>query len=167
MKKINKNNLGLIFIVVLAILVPLVTYLIDSSKKPKSKIEVVTSFNDFYTVDSCIGRFVSYLGDKNIDYIITVLDDNYKKKNKITKDNVLSKMPNISKDSSFISKKMYSEKKSKNVNKYYVYGQNLLEGFDEVLEKKAVYFIVYMDSKNKTFSVEPYDGNIFIGENNE
>ena len=38
-------------------------------------------------------------------------------------------------------------------------------------DTKDIYFIVYLDTENEIFSIEPYDGNVFIngldGENNE
>ena len=38
--------------------------------------------------------------------------------------------------------------------------------YDDIITNKLdygkVYFIVYLDSKNKIFSIEPYDGKVFI-----
>jgi len=55
-----------------------------------------------------------------------------------------------------------------NITKYYVYGnieQNLFteDYSNNNLQLKEAYFIVYLDSTNKTFSIEPYSGEMFIG----
>ena len=58
---------------------------------------------------------------------------------------------------------MYYQKLSTNVTKYYVYGQIEEESYSGLGNTTDEYFVVYLDSSNKTFSIEPYDGEIFIG----
>ena len=104
---------------------------------------------------------------------MSILSSNYKKENNIDSSNILSLFNSIEEDSVFISKKMYYEKINNNITKYYVYG--LVEKNQIIDDALTVdnqytnqYFIVYLDTINKTFAVEPYDGSIFIGgENNE
>ena len=57
--------------------------------------------------------------------------------------------------------KMYSQKLSKYVTKYYVYGEAQEESEEAIGESFNYYLIVYLDESNLSFSVEPYDGEIF------
>ena len=87
-------------------------------------------------------------------------------KNEITQENVLDLFFDVTETSTFVSQKMYYEYINKNTNKYYVQGyiqENQL--FDDELltnqDYETVYFIVYLDSNENIFSIEPYDGKIF------
>ena len=65
---------------------------------------------------------------------------------------------------------MYYEKLSDTLEKYYVEGyvdKNRIFDDEELAIKdhESLYFIVYLDSSNGIFSVEPYNGEIFeLGE---
>jgi len=100
--------------------------------------------------------------------MLLLIDENYKKKNNITEDNILDKFVNVEQDSTFKSNKMYYEEMKSGITKYYVYGQiqkNQIFDEDTEINIKGVdsYFIIYIDIENEIFSVEPYDGEIFIG----
>ena len=77
--------------------------------------------------------------------------------------------------STFISKKMYYQDINDNITKYYVFGtieeNYLLEEVEyRELKTQDAYFIVYLDTSNKTFSIEPYSKELFEklgGDNNE
>lgn len=162
----KKNNLFIIILVILAILVPLITYYIDSRNKQEGDKKIVVDYNDFYTVDSCINRVITYINGKDTESLMLVINDKYRKKNKIGSNNVLNFFNQVLDESSFVSKKMYYSNVDKKIMKFYVYGQNLVEGFDGIKDKKDIYFIVYLNLGKKTFSIEPYDGKIFLGGDN-
>ena len=170
----DKSKLTAIILVVVTILVVVLTYIFDKDKEiEKNKIEIVTNYSNFYTVNSCLYRTITYITSQDKDSLLLILSDNYKNENKIDKNNVINLFDTIETDSTFVSKKMYYEKLNNNITKYYVYGhieknQIVDDEFTNKSEYKEMYFIVYLDSNNKTFSIEPYSGEIFIGgENNE
>ena len=47
------------------------------------------------------------------------------------------------------------------ITKYYIYGTIEKSTINQSDEAKDYYIIVYLDSQNMTFAVEPYDGEIF------
>ena len=166
MKKIGNDVLLAIIVATLAISVLVVSFITGKNNKKTNNIEIVTNYNDFYTVDSCIYRIITYINSNNNDNLLLVLNDKYKKENNIT--GISDLMLDIPDNGSFISKKMYYENINDNVKKYYVYGYILpnimdLDTTEAKEEQKEIYFIVYMDEKNLTFSFEPYDGKVFIG----
>ena len=170
----DKSKLVAIILVIITILVVVLTNLFNKDDKQlENKIEIVTNYSNFYTVDSCLYRTITYIASKDNQSLLSILSSNYKKENNIDSSNILSLFNSIEEDSVFISKKMYYEKINNNITKYYVYG--LVEKNQIIDDALTVdnqytnqYFIVYLDTINKTFAVEPYDGSIFIGgENNE
>ena len=150
------------FLALLAIAIPLISYLVNSSKKESNEVLIVTDYNDFYTVSSCISRFNDYLNNSDSESLLLMISNQYKKDKKITKENVLNVEFTRLADSEFEPKKMYYQIQNKNVTKFYVYGFLVVDGFDRVEEKKSVYYVVYIDSNNGVFSIEPYDGSIFM-----
>ena len=165
----DKSKLLAIILVIITILVVVLTNIFNKdNKEEKQKIEIVTNYSNFYTVDSCLYRTITYItaGDKKS--VLALLSNKYKKENNINSSNVMDLFKSIEEDSIFVSKKMYYEEINSNIIKYYVYGhieknQILDDEFTQKREYKESYFIVYLDTTNKTFSVEPYDGDVFIG----
>lgn len=161
---IEKNQkITVLVLAILAIVVPLAFYIFNNMKsKDSGDIHIVTNYNDFYTVDSCIYRFISYLNSKNEDNIKLVLSNSYKKKNSVSSLYAL-----VPENSEFVSRKMYYEQLNKKITKFYVEGYILENDYFNDLEKynnnkKISYFVVFLDRENNTFSIEPYDGKIFM-----
>lgn len=170
----DKSKLIAIILVVITILVVVLTNIFNKEKEEtQTKIEIVTNYSNFYTVDSCLYRTITYVSSNDKESLLSILSSGYKKENNIDESNVLNLFDEIDENSIFVSKKMYFEQINENITKYYVYGQvkenQILD--DELMTEdnyKEKYFIVYLDTLNKTFAIEPYDGNLFIGgENNE
>lgn len=165
----DKSKLVAIILVIITILVVVLTNLLNKDGEQKeNKIEIVTNYSNFYTVDSCLYRTITYIASRDNQSLLSVISDNYKKENNIDTNNVLNVFSEIEEDSIFVSKKMYYEKINNNITKYYVYGHTeknqILD--DEITlnnEYKEQYFIVYLDTTNKTFAIEPYSGELFIG----
>lgn len=173
----DKSKLTAIILVVITILVVVLSFLFDKDKQDNKieDIRIVSNYSNFYTVDSCLYRTINYISSKDSESLILILNDEYKKDNNITQENVLNLFSNIDEGSTFISKKMYYQKISDNITKYYVYGQvqanQIYDDFDMTeFSYNDMYFIVYMDTVNKTFSVEPYSSEMFLnldGDTNE
>ena len=170
----DKSKLVAIILVIITILVVVFTNLFNKEEQKKeNEIEIVTNYSNFYTVDSCLYRTITYVASKDTESLLSILSDSYKKENNIDANNILSLFGEIEEDSIFVSKKMYFEQISNNITKYYVYGHikknQILD--DELTiqdDYREKYFIVYLDTENKTFAIEPYNGDVFIGgENNE
>lgn len=171
----DKSKLVAIFLAVTAILVVVISSIFGNVKKEEvnNKKYIVTNYSNFYTVNSCLYRVITYLASQNANNMMLVLNEKYKEKNNVTESDVLNLFPQVEPSSNFVSIKMYYENISKNIKKYYVEGyikkNQLIDGTDTNNEDQAlVYFIVYLDYENKVFSIEPYSGDIFMdGELNE
>lgn len=166
----NKKSVilvGLLFI--FALLVLIFSTLFGGIEKEKEKDAVIVkNYSDFFTVNSCLYRVVTYLNNEDKDTMLLLVSDSFKKKNKVTKENVLDYFDKVLEPSTFTSKKMLYTKINENITKYYVYGtidkdDTLYNDKTSKPESKDAYFIVYLDSKNNTFTIEPYSGKIFEG----
>lgn len=165
----DKSKLTAFILVILTIIVVIISQVTQKNDKSReNNIRIVKNYSNFYTVNSCLYRVATYISSKDTESLVLTLSENYKKKNKVTTSNVLEFFDNIGSDYTFVSKKMYYQLINKNLTKYYVYGifekNQLLEDINlSKVDAKDAYFIVYLDSSNKIFSIEPYDGKIFDG----
>lgn len=139
-------------------------YQIFFAKKASDNINIVTNPSKFYTVSNCVSRYINYLCSKDTDNILLLLNNSYKKKNSINKKNVFSKLESLNELYSFKPKKMYQEIVNKNVTKYYVYGSIYIDNMSNIIDDgEDYYIIVYLNKKDYTYSIEPYDGKLFLG----
>lgn len=164
----DKSKLVAIILVIITILVVVFSSLINKEEEQEeSEKYIVTNYSNFYTVNSCLYRVITYLSSENKKDMILVLSENYKNKNNITEEAVLDLFPKVEQGSTYVSTKMYYETIDSNIKKYYVQGyieMNQLVNMNDSanLEKTNTYFIVYLDTENKIFSIEPYSGEIFM-----
>lgn len=145
---------------------------IDKNKKEEMPIEIVVDYSDYYTVNSCLNNVINYITSENADNLYLLITEDYKKDKNITKENVLSFFKKMSGSHIFVAKKMYYQAVDEDITKYYVFGyaksDDFSESYIEIDESNSMYFIVYLDSNEGIYSIEPYDGAIFIeGENHE
>lgn len=146
--------------------------------------------NNFYTVKTCIEKFYNTYAEiysqmdgnftfegealesikneqkNNITAVYNMLDEEYIKYNGITRENLETKLPQISQMDVEIDK-MYVSEKTQNIYIYLVYG-NLLD--TKTAQNQTFEMIVKMDMLNKTFKVYLSDyvqekyANIKIGD---
>lgn len=124
-------------------------------------ISVLKDNNRFFTVSSCVSKYVNYLSISDTENLLVLLNEEYKEKNSIDKNNLYSYIGTINGTSTFSPKKMFEQRVSQTVYKYYIYGYVNQEMMDEVTSRSDYYLIVFLDEKNMTFSIEPYDGSMF------
>lgn len=160
----TKRNKILIIIILVVVALILIFYLIFNSNKKSNNISIVTSSSKFYTVSNCVSRYISYLNADDSDSIYLLLDSSYKKKNNISIDNVLDNIGRFDNNYSFQATKMFQEDLNSNITKYYVKGYLSVEDIDSSTNRSDYYLIVLLDTKNSTYSIIPYDGEIFDKE---
>jgi len=133
----------------------------NQEKIDTTTISILNDSNRFFTVSSCVSKYINYLSIKDTNNLLILLSSEYKEKELINEDNLYEKIGNISGTNSFMGKKIFEQRLSKNTYKYYVYGFIQEELMDSISAKKDYYIIVILDEENMTFSIEPYDGKMF------
>ena len=166
-EKILKNKQTILIILGVIIALIIILFKIFGGSKDSSKIEIVRSSSKFYTVSNCVSRYLNYLYSEDTDNILLLLNSTYKKNNNINSNNLFDKISKLDDSYDFEARKMYEKVINEHIVKYYVYGYLSNNSFD--FDNKIEYYIViYLNSKNSTYSVEPYNGDIFKnGDNDE
>ena len=125
----------------------------------------MNDINEFYTVSNCVDKLFMYINIEDKENISVLLSKEYKKENGVDSINIFSFISKFDKDYSFMPKKMFVQRKSKNVYKYYVYGKKVFDTGEDLGDGYLIgdnyYIVVLLDKSNMTFAVEPYDGEIF------
>lgn len=124
-------------------------------------ISVVKDNSRFFTVSSCVSKYINYLTTEDTENLLILLSKEYKDNNAINSDNLYNYVNKIKSNKTFSPKKMFQQRISKSIYKYYVYGFIQEELMDSIGPKEDYYLIVILDEENMTFSVEPYDGSMF------
>ena len=129
------------------------------SKEPKYKL--VEDYSRFFTVNSCVYKYITYLNGNKTEDLLKILDKEYIENNNIDSNNVYNFVNKLTGNYSFKTKKIYYQVGNEKVIKYFVYGYLIEETIDGVGNKKDYYVIVNLDLENQLFSVTPYDGEMF------
>lgn len=127
--------------------------IVDAEETNNISAIEVTNKSMYFSVESCINKYVEAISSKNSQAIFGMLDKKYKEKNKIDINNVLDfviKEQNL-KELNFDTEKMLVEGDKQDIQKYYVQGNiKNKEGYRE-----ENYFTVTVDIKAMVFSIFP------------
>lgn len=161
----NENNKLLIIIFIALVIILLLVYYFKEKNEDKNYYtapEVVTNNSNFYTVSSCVSKYISYLYSKDVDNLLVLLNQKYIDKFNIDSNNIFDYIQPLSSYQTFKAKKMYFSQVDKHIYKYYVYGVLEEEYIDSIGKYVSdLYVIVYLNEDGMTFSIEPYDGEMF------
>ena len=126
-------------------------------KTEKNKIKILSNYDEFFTINSCVYKYISYLQSKDYNSVLKILNSDYKKNNNITESNIENFVENLDGKYSFSTKKIYYEVIDNNYTRYYVYGYLSKDMIDVYGEKEDRYYIILFDTKNQLFSLTPYN----------
>ena len=162
----EERNQKVLAVILSIILIGVVVYKVFFKNTKKTvldtkTISLVKDNSEFYTVSSCINKLFIYLNSEDSESILLLLNDKYKNDNNVTTNNLYSHIKRYDGYYDFMPRKMYVQRVSQNVYKYYVYGIAQEGIYDTLGEKNDYYLIVLLDESNMTFSIEPYDGEMF------
>lgn len=137
----------------------------NSLEEEKIEVEYVTNANIFFTVESCVNKYIGLIVAKDSTSLYNVIDDKYKEDNGITINNVLANNIKLSGNYSFTAQQMLQDKKEKYT--YYVKGNLIEESFtdDGFTNEKIEYgLIVKLNVDNNTYSVIPSEVEVYFDE---
>ena len=86
----DKQNIWIILLVIVTALVVIINFISKKEEKIDNNIQIVKNYSNFYTVNSCMYRVINHLAEKDAKSLTLLIDEKYKKDNKITEKNVLS-----------------------------------------------------------------------------
>lgn len=170
MKQIKKSN---VFLVIVLIVLIFVLIVINNKEDEQildvqiNKVMLLNNYNEFFTVNSSVFKYISYLQKKDYNNVLKILDVDYKNNNNINSNNILNYVENLEGNYSFSSKKIYYEIIDENFTKYYVFGYLSMDTIDGISEKLDRYYIVKFNTKEKIFSIIPSNEFDFMEVTNE
>ena len=135
--------------------------IVEEEKIDTKTVSVLKDNSRFFTVSSCVSKYIRYLSANDTENLLVLLSNGYKQNNSINANNIYGFIGVLNGNKTFSPKKMFEQRLSKTIYKYYVYGfleENLM---DSVSAKQPYYLIVILDESNMTFAIEPYDGSMF------
>lgn len=164
MKKKRDNNIFLIIICILLLFIIVLLFLNDKDedymkKEEKLKYSLVSDYSVFFTINSCVYKYVNFISNKQTDDLLQILDSKYIEKNNINNKNLYNYVNQLDGIYTFKTKKIYYEEKNK--NQYYVYGYLIKESIDGITDKQDYYLIINLNTRKQLFSIVPYDGELF------
>lgn len=145
---------------ILVALITLVSMQQQTTEKIDPSIQKVTDRTLFYTMDTCVYKYVDQVGKKNAEAVYNLLDKTYIKKNKVTKENVLSTVRQIPFNNGIQVEKMY-QKEEKEITTFYIIAtlSYKYDNQDELI-KETYYMTIKFDPNKMIYSVLP-DGYEF------
>lgn len=118
-------------------------------------VQIVENANDFYTVASCVDKYIDLWYAQDNEQVYQILNNDYKAENSITQDNVFEVIGKLSNKLIFRPKKMYYENLEDSVQKFYVYATVRPEVMEGRGEETEYYVEVILNFNNNTFSLTP------------
>lgn len=165
MNKVEKLEL---IIIISLVLIFIITFSVMKSSENNLKNKTIdTSFyalkdyNRFFTIDSAISKYFSYVSAKEYDSVIKILDKNYVDKNKITKSNISNFISEYDVDIRSSLEEAYQSSSYNNIYKYYVKIALKKETLYDSTLQEYVYYIVTIDENNLLFAMEPISELIY------
>ncbi len=140
-----------------------VSFKINEHKKDQPvKLEYVTNPNIFFTVESCVNKYVQLLQNKNARAIYDIIDQDYKEEKAITIYNAVAINKAIDPNTIFEAEKILEDKND--LNTYYVLGYLTKNNIDDIYDQyRSTYsIIVKLDLNNYIYSVIPKDVEVII-----
>ncbi len=159
--KIIKDKKDLYLIIILGIFIILLVLVLNKKDNKneglsEDKYKIVTNYSNFFTIENCVNRYLNVIKSKNADDLLTLLNDEYKNKHNINKDNIYNYTGEIKNKTTFQAKKMYQDN-----NKFYVSGYLMEETIDSLKIMDDYYLIIETNKENNIYDVTPYNGEIF------
>ncbi len=132
--------------------------------KIDTTVFALNDVNRFFSIDSSISKYVSYVSNKDVDNIIKVLDKNYKENNNISSSNVFDFVGNYNIGYISSTREIYQVSSNNNIYKYYAKVRLLEETFDSSTFIDNAYFEVTINENELTFAIAPISEIVYMNK---
>ena len=165
----NKNRIVSIILVALfaglifaLVIIERINY--QNSLSKKEKYDLVKDASEFFTIDDCANRYLTYLSDGDSKNLLAIMNEEYANDNNLNSSNIINRLDTHNFGDNVVSyktRKMLMKKISDTVNEYYLYGEVYSDGIEDYYKMTDYYLIITLDSDTLVFDVKPYDGKVF------
>lgn len=159
MKRISKDDIRTLIVVVIVCTLCVTIFLILNHKSNSEKLEDVSEYNVFFNVVGEVNKYLNYLGEENSEALYELLSKDYISTNDINLNNILSKLESYPSGSS-IKTSNIKYVRIKNNSVYYVTGKIIQNTYDSsTIVQENFQIIVSKDFTNQSFSIYPVNNN--------
>ena len=127
-------------------------------------VTALSDVNRFFTIDSAISKYFSYVTSKNSESILKILDEDYVQKNNITNDNIYSFVGDYDANIKTSLEEAYQVNAYNNIYQYYVKVALSLETLYDTTPQGYAYYIVTINENELTFGIEPISDIIYLNK---
>lgn len=167
----NKTTKIEVIIIILLIAVFGISFIYAKTTEGKADEETIdttvtalSDVNRFFTIDSAISKYFSYVTSKNSESILKILDEDYIERNNITSSNIYNFVGNYNSNIKSNLEEAYQISSYNNIYKYYVkVGLKLETLYDSTLQEYA-YYIVTINENELTFAIEPISEILYLNK---
>ncbi len=163
----EKNRLTVIVFITIVVAFALIIFLYNNGGKKLTQdvypsmykddeVVILEDYNLFFSLNDIINKYYQNIFFGNNDENFNLLDDNYKKKNDITSNNISKVWKDVEGENTYYAKKIYVSKKN-NILYYFINGERY-----EFIMDKGIYekkendsFLLLEDLKTKSYSITP------------
>lgn len=176
--KTSKKILSIIIILLLLLIISIINIynkndndntftnnieIIEGDNNVLEDIKVVTNPHMYFTVKSCIEKYISYISQGDNESVYKILDNEYIIKFNISEENIFNIIETTNNPFTISIEKMYF-KENNNIQEYYVSAILIEEDMNgEVIKEKEFKITVKLDINNMIYSVIPngYGGPLY------
>lgn len=160
----------IIIIVILLLILVSISVLFNIDKKADNTVKKIYTleqdYSNFFTVNSCINKYVQFLVSKDTSSLLKVIDKKYIADNNLDESNVVNVLGDLDGIYNFVSKEMYKQSNGE-IKEYYVKGVLQEEGMESILSTTEQYYKLYLYEKNMTYSITPISASKYMEVLNE
>ena len=126
-----------------------------------TKVVALADVNRFFTIDSAISKYFSYITLKDNESLLKILDEDYIERNNITTSNISNFVGNYDANIRSSLEEAYQVSSYNNIYKYYVKVVLKEETLYDSTLHGYVYYIVTINENELTFAIEPISDIIY------
>ena len=165
MNKTEKIELSVVIILVVVLVFSFIYVKFTENKVEEetidTKVVALADVNRFFTIDSAISKYFSYITLKDNESLLKILDEDYIERNNITTSNINNFVGNYDANIRSSLEEAYQVSSYNNIYKYYVKVVLKEETLYDSTLHGYVYYIVTINENELTFAIEPISDIIY------
>ncbi len=118
-------------------------------------VSALSDVNRFFTIDSAIAKYFSYVTSQDSDSLLKILDEDYIERNNITSSNIYDFVGSYDTNIKTSLIEAYQVSSYDNIYKYYVKVALKLETIYSSTLQEYTYYIITINENELTYAIEP------------
>lgn len=165
MNKTSKIELGIVILLVVIFCGSFIymksTEVMKDNESINTDVVALADVNRFFTIDSAISKYFSYITLKDGESLLSILDEDYISRNNITTANIYQFVGNYNSNIKTSLEEAYRVSSYENIYKYYTKVALKEETLYDSTLQGYNYYIVTINENELTYAIEPISEIIY------